>query len=937
MNARRMDRKKTMTMNWDGLRDDDDEFFDPSDTGHESEGSDDENEDFDDCHVSFASTVPPVTTEFRTVAATATPVAPDYDMWMTSPGSIKARRQKLFQGMGLNSNKQLLSLKRAITNKVAFHPASTPAPAPARAPAPAPARAPAPAPAPAPTRAATPTPTTASAKPEVPLATKSSAPTKEPQKSSEESSKRELQSHLPVSFLLVRSRSEGEIESRSIEKQRKLDMLGTVSKQRLARTYSMISAPQAKAYLRPGNIKASKGNQTSKQSGPLTSIFSKRGFEAFFLIKNLDTGKEFIVNEYDQDGKWNKLSDLQTGKKLTMEEFDKCVGYSPVVKELMRRANDNKSNSYISKSLKMSMSKGAAMLKSIKGVANSMALRGEKEREVVLALEQKNNANKNGNNQWVKVRQTGKSYKELSALNLCQEIQAHEGSIWIIKFSTDARYLASAGEDTVIHVWEIQECEVLSNNEGSSVTPGSSPLHPSLAGSMDLDADKRKGKVPDYVRKPEVVFSLSDRPIYSLSGHTEDVLDLSWSKSQQLLSSSMDKTVRLWDLESQSCIKVFAHSDYVTCIHFNPSDDNHFISGSLDAKVRIWNVPERRVVDWTDLNEMVTAACYSPDGQSAFIGSHKGNCRLYSTEECKLNQLEQIFVQKSKANAKKITGFQYCPTNPSQVLVTSADSRIRILEGSEVIYRCSGFRNTSSQIAASFTQDGKYVLTASEDSQVFVWRYDEPRNTGTAKRTAVPARGYEQFPCKAVSVAIPWPGTIKGETPSMSKKNSKRTQPGESPNNEDDTQPNKAGLPPLPKKNNTEKTTSPSEEDPAQASAVDPGIPESSSSMSRSSSSSKDDSPSDSSASNLNSSSSIKAGDSSSNANTGSTKSEESGSVPSAAAAPSIWSWFDVVGGGAGNTPTETTAWGLVIVTATLDGEIKIYQNFGLPRKINLI
>ncbi|PPD68820.1 hypothetical protein GOBAR_DD34294 [Gossypium barbadense] len=864
MNARRMDRKKTMTMNWDGLRDDDDEFFDPSDTGHESEGSDDENEDFDDCHVSFASTVPPVTTEFRTVAATATPVAPDYDMWMTSPGSIKARRQKLFQGMGLNSNKQLLSLKRAITNK-------------------------------------------------------SSAPTKEPQKSSEESSKRELQSHLPVSFLLVRSRSEGEIESRSIEKQRKLDMLGTVSKQRLARTYSMISAPQAKAYLRPGNIKASKGNQTSKQSGPLTSIFSKRGFEAFFLIKNLDTGKEFIVNEYDQDGKWNKLSDLQTGKKLTMEEFDKCVGYSPVVKELMRRANDNKSNSYISKSLKMSMSKGAAMLKSIKGVANSMALRGEKEREVVLALEQKNNANKNGNNQWVK------KFKLM---------RDPFGSSSLARMT---RYLASAGEDTVIHVWEIQECEVLSNNEGSSVTPGSSPLHPSLAGSMDLDADKRKGKVPDYVRKPEVVFSLSDRPIYSLSGHTEDVLDLSWSKSQQLLSSSMDKTVRLWDLESQSCIKVFAHSDYVTCIHFNPSDDNHFISGSLDAKVRIWNVPERRVVDWTDLNEMVTAACYSPDGQSAFIGSHKGNCRLYSTEECKLNQLEQIFVQKSKANAKKITGFQYCPTNPSQVLVTSADSRIRILEGSEVIYRCSGFRNTSSQIAASFTQDGKYVLTASEDSQVFVWRYDEPRNTGTAKRTAVPARGYEQFPCKAVSVAIPWPGTIKGETPSMSKKNSKRTQPGESPNNEDDTQPNKAGLPPLPKKNNTEKTTSPSEEDPAQASAVDPGIPESSSSMSRSSSSSKDDSPSDSSASNLNSSSSIKAGDSSSNANTGSTKSEESGSVPSAAAAPSIWSWFDVVGGGAGNTPTETTAWGLVIVTATLDGEIKIYQNFGLPRKINLI
>lgn len=31
---------------------------------------------------------------------------------------------------------------------------------------------------------------------------------------------------------------------------------------------------------------------------------------------------------------------------------------------------------------------------------------------------------------------------------------------------------------------------------------------------------------------------------------------------QLLLSSSMDKTVRLWDLESKSCLKLFSHNDY---------------------------------------------------------------------------------------------------------------------------------------------------------------------------------------------------------------------------------------------------------------------------------------------------------------------------------------------------------------------------------------
>ena len=53
----------------------------------------------------------------------------------------------------------------------------------------------------------------------------------------------------------------------------------------------------------------------------------------------------------------------------------------------------------------------------------------------------------------------------------------------------------------------------------------------------------------------------------------------------------------------------------VTCVQFNPLDEDYFISGSLDAKIRIWNISNRQVVEWTDLNEMVTAVCYTPDGQ----------------------------------------------------------------------------------------------------------------------------------------------------------------------------------------------------------------------------------------------------------------------------------------------------------------------------------
>jgi WD40 repeat protein len=62
-------------------------------------------------------------------------------------------------------------------------------------------------------------------------------------------------------------------------------------------------------------------------------------------------------------------------------------------------------------------------------------------------------------------------------------------------------------------------------------------------------------------------------------------------------------------------IIIFVLLMIVTCIQFNPVDDDYFISGSLDGTVRIWNIKNRQVIDWLAQKEMVTAACYAPDGQ----------------------------------------------------------------------------------------------------------------------------------------------------------------------------------------------------------------------------------------------------------------------------------------------------------------------------------
>ncbi|XP_020593557.1 WD repeat-containing protein 44-like isoform X2 [Phalaenopsis equestris] len=453
-------------------------------------------------------------------------------------------------------------------------------------------------------------------------------------------------------------------------------------------------------------------------------------------IKDLGNGNEFVIKEFREDGMWNKLREVETGRQFSMEEFELSVGSSPIVKELMRRQNvvgrriDSSASGHRSKDSADSNGGGRSKKRSswLKSLKNAVAVgkqRNWQSSDVMDTSSEKGGRRSSSATddiqdklqspchgpERIKVRQYGKSHKELTGLFLSQEIQAHNGSIWTIKFSLNGRYLASAGEDCVIHAWQVFEhdrkLEFLVDRAGQdygSVNLAANPnkglpeemFLPSCMERIDGEG-KRTAKGPsgskslssDHVMMPEQAFALSEKPVCSFIGHLDDVLDLSWSKSQNLLSSSMDMTVRLWHLSSNSCLKIFTHNDYVTCIQFNPVDDRYFISGSLDAKVRLWNIPDRQVVDWSDQHEIITAVCYKPDGQGALVGSNVGNCHLYDTADNKLLQKSTIDLHNKakKSSHKKITGFQFVRGSSSEVLITSADSRIRLVDGSNLVHK----------------------------------------------------------------------------------------------------------------------------------------------------------------------------------------------------------------------------------------------------------
>ena len=230
----------------------------------------------------------------------------------------------------------------------------------------------------------------------------------------------------------------------------------------------------------------------------------------------------------------------------------------------------------------------------------------------------------------VKVNVSKKPFKELTDLRHVQTVSAHQGVVWTMRFSKSGRYLATAGQDGVVAVWEVishrekeksgftgggggahggggggaaNGGEGESGGGGGGITSSETSTTASPRGSFksgtEYDGSFRGGQAPfsapsspgpgsvggggaasvasggggggggggdDEEGEGSTVFGvpvLRARPVRVYRGHKQDILDVAWSKTNFLLSASMDKTVRLWHVSMDECLRVFKYVDII--------------------------------------------------------------------------------------------------------------------------------------------------------------------------------------------------------------------------------------------------------------------------------------------------------------------------------------------------------------------------------------
>ncbi|SCV01576.1 LAME_0G17128g1_1 [Lachancea meyersii CBS 8951] len=314
-------------------------------------------------------------------------------------------------------------------------------------------------------------------------------------------------------------------------------------------------------------------------------------------------------------------------------------------------------------------------------------------------------------------------------------------AIWATKFSRDGKYMATGGKDCTLRVWKVISSPLERNDlQISTGKPDAKQvaMRKLQSGSTPgRHAPDSEEPLPQPINLYAPVFH--PLPYRTFQQHTQDILDLDWSKNGFILTTSMDKTARLWHCDRLKAIKTFTHPDFVTCGKFHPNDDRFFISGCLDHTCRLWSILDHKVSFEYYCGDIITAMDVSMgDGKYTAIGTFNGHISILYTRGLELmstfHVLETTREQSKKVpqNGPKITGIEFFKNeadNDLRILVTSNDSRVRVLSIKQrrLLEVLKGFVNTHTQISAHLMKSQEkqnLVIASSENKWVYCWRLE---------------------------------------------------------------------------------------------------------------------------------------------------------------------------------------------------------------------
>ncbi len=185
------------------------------------------------------------------------------------------------------------------------------------------------------------------------------------------------------------------------------------------------------------------------------------------------------------------------------------------------------------------------------------------------------------------------------------------------------------------------------------------------------------------------------------------------SKHPILVTSGMDKQIKLWSVPDWELIRTFeGHQNSVNSLSLNP-EENLLASGSTDASIRVWSFPSGELLHTlTDRKQTVAQVKFSDSGRLLGGAYYGGYVAIWDKSG------EPIF--KAKASKKNLASIDFHP-NENLVALSGLGDEILLWSIAEAKLVHKFFAHTVAVSGLRFTQSGKVLVSMGYDQTVKFW------------------------------------------------------------------------------------------------------------------------------------------------------------------------------------------------------------------------
>ncbi|KAF7799805.1 hypothetical protein EIP86_011047, partial [Pleurotus ostreatoroseus] len=340
-----------------------------------------------------------------------------------------------------------------------------------------------------------------------------------------------------------------------------------------------------------------------------------------------------------------------------------------------------------------------------------------------------------------------------------------ECRVKFLTYSQDGRYLISAGQDRLCHVWDVKKDQIirtfgpLSYHDEFGVCLAYSPKSGSIAACpeskdhivrvwpIDLTQDQNTEPLRHENTLLTISFSpdgeyiatggldrdiciwrvASHKKVTTARGHTGRILSLAYSlDGSRIVSGSDDHTIRVWDAQTGQALAQSsgAHSDLIWSVKFSPN--GHFLlSSSRDRTMRVLDASTVTPVgmaghDWSDY---FLCASFSPDHDGTFIAHASADGILRVLDSATLTSMaNDDDVSAHLFKPKRIFSMAWSPD--SRFIATGDKTGlIHIWNVDSGFLVATPFQHSSGPIASlTYSSNGHFVISVSAyDGSLRIW------------------------------------------------------------------------------------------------------------------------------------------------------------------------------------------------------------------------